>query len=98
MRSPLSMLLLGTILGTACVATQFPHNCAAPCGEGKGCDPTVGLCKDDPCEGRCTPGQRCKAGPPPRCQDLNVGEVKRTGPREVSAPAEPTTVPPPVSH
>jgi len=88
MRTLPAVLLLAA---SACVATQVSlHRCPAPCPNGEVCDASVGECKPDPCGGKCNPeAQRCRAGPPPHCVDLNMGEAHVTGPAEPSSPQQP---------
>ena len=59
----------------ACVTPTPYHSCEAPCGSGRSCDTTVGLCHDDPCEGRCAKHERCDPGPPPTCIIVPVSEM-----------------------
>ena len=83
MKSMLRLLAVVALVTSSCVATQLLHNCPGPCGEGNRCDATVGECKPDPCGGHCNhQSQRCRAGPPPRCVDLNMGEAQESGPHE----------------
>ena len=73
----------------SCVAPQVRHDCPGPCAAGQVCDHSVGFCKDDPCHGKCTGSLRCKAGPPPKCVEIGVGEAKISVPGEPTGPAEP---------
>jgi len=88
---PRIVMLVLVVMG--CVAPQVRHGCPERCPTGQVCDLTVGQCMDDPCGGKCTPSQKCRAGPPAKCIDLAVGEVKTAGPGEPSGAAEPAATP-----
>jgi hypothetical protein len=70
---------LALAVAVSCVAPQLRKGCPAACDKGQSCDPRYGLCRDDPCGGACAPGERCRAGPPPRCTRLMMGEVEENG-------------------
>jgi len=83
---------LGVLLA-ACVAPQIIHDCPSPCSLTQVCDRSVGMCKDDPCNGKCTGSLRCRPGPPPHCAELGVGEANISAPGEQTGPAEPPAIP-----
>jgi len=81
------------VLLAACVAPQIIHDCPSPCSLTQVCDHSVGMCKDDPCGGKCTGSLRCRPGPPPHCAELGVGEANFSVPVEPTGPAEPPAIP-----
>lgn len=89
MRAAMCRLSMCVSLLTGCIAPQLKHSCPASCPDGQTCDETVGECKNDPCDGRCSPGQKCREGPPARCVQLSVGEVDLSGPDEHNGIGQP---------
>ncbi len=82
-------LLIAIVAALGCVAPQIRKDCSPSCGKGQSCDARYGMCRDDPCSGTCGPGERCRAGSPPHCFRLNMGEVDQNGSGAVPPNADP---------
>jgi hypothetical protein len=74
---------------SGCVTTQIRRGCSPACENGTTCDLRYGLCRMDPCKGACSPGERCRSGPPPYCQRLNMGEANEEGATPPTQPGGP---------
>jgi hypothetical protein len=77
---------LALLLLAACATVAPYHSCPGPCGGGLTCDTSIGECRIDPCQGRCTAHERCAEGPPPHCEIVPMPEMEVTHP-DTSSPA-----------